>query len=192
MTEFRILPGLPASGPPAEPFPPAFGRLGREGLVVEVRPPGATPWLGNFRLGLTKFSGIFRHPDGRALFVVAGGHGYVVNAVTRALQSEIGGAIVGVWELGDPPSLLLDHQRISFERIGAGGRLWRSRRLSWDGFQQVAITSDAITGLGWHAPTDTWHRFDVDVRTGRTRQGADIGPELAEGEDLLTSDGSAA
>jgi len=192
MATFQILPGLPSSGPPAQPFPPNFGRLGREGLVVEIRPPETAAWVGNFGRGLSNFSAIFEHPDGERLFVVAGGHGYVIDPATRRLLSEVGAAITGVWQLGDPPSLLLDHQGIAFERIGLEGRLWRTRRLSWDGFKDLNITPDTINGLGWRAPGDTWEPFSVDLRTGRTYGGAYSGPDLTQGEVLADSDGSAA
>jgi len=192
MTEFRVLPGLPSFGPPAQPFPRAFQQLGSEGLVVEVRPAAAGAWVGNFRHGLSNFSGVYHHPDGHHLLFVAGGQGYVVDPTTHALESEIGAAIIGISELSNPPSLLLDHQGIVFERIGARGRIWRTRRLSWDGFRDVRIEAEAITGLGWHAPTDTWQPFEVDLRTGRTCKGVYVGPDLTEGEEVVASDDSAA
>ena len=192
MATFQILPGLPSSGPPAQPFPPDFGRLGREGLVVEIIPPRAPSWVGNFSRGLSSFSAVYQHPDGERLFVVAGGHGYVVDSATRSIVNEVGAAITGVWPLSSPPSLLLDHQGIAFERIGPEGRLWHTRRLSWDGFKELNITPDTISGLGWRASGDTWEPFTVDLRTGRTRGGAYRGPDVTDGEVLADCDGSAA
>jgi len=160
--------------------------------VVEIKPPKAAAWIGNFRRGLSNFSAVYQHPDGERLFVVAGGQGYVIDPATRLLLGELGGAITGVWQLSDPPSLLLDDQGIAFERIGLQGRLWRTRRLSWDGFKELTVTPDTISGLGWRAPGDTWESFTVDLHTGRTRGGAYIGPDLAQGEVLAESDGSAA
>ena len=192
MVDFRILHGLPSIGPPATPFPLRFGRLGREGVVVEVRPAVARPWVGNFARGLSNFSGVYLHPDAERLLIVAGGQGYVVDATTRQLHTEIGGAIIDMSELSNPKSLLLNHQGIAFERIGVAGRLWRTRRLSWDGFQEVTITADAITGLGWDALTDTWLPIEVDLHTGQTRKGVYVGPDLTQGEVLLASGGAAA
>jgi len=188
---FRVLPGLPATGPVAEAFPPSFGRLGREGFVVEIVPEQGKLWVGNFARGLSNFSEAYEHPDRKHLFVVSGGHGYVIEPSTRRLVSEIGAAIIGVSELPDPPSLLVNHQGIMFERLGPQGRLWRTRRLSWDGLKDVQLGAETISGLGWVAPTGTWEPFEVDVRTGRTTRTVYVGPDLTDGE-VLRSDGAAA
>jgi hypothetical protein len=156
-------------------------------LVVEIIPSRAAVWIGNFRRGLSNYSEVCPHPDGERLFVVAGGQGYVVDPTTRRLLHELGGAITGVWQLSNPPSLLLNHQGIAFERIGLAGRLWHSRQLSWDGFDDLDITQNAVNGLGWSAPYDTWEPFSVDLRTGRTTGGAYTGPDLTEREVIADS-----
>jgi hypothetical protein len=191
MTSFRVLPGLPATGPAAETFPKSAARLGREGFVVEIFPENERSWVGNFGPGLSNFSAAFEHPDGRHVLVISNGQGYVVEPSTRRLVGEVGGAIIGVTELSDPPSLLLNHQGIAFERVGPHGRLWRTRRLSWDGFKDVQISAETISGLGWAAPTDTWEPFEVDIRSGRTLKTVYVGPDLTHGE-VLRSDGAAA
>src|SRR5258706_15261257 len=109
---FRSLEGLPTYGEPPEAFPAGFGRLGREGFVVEFNPRSGTAWIGNFGPGLSSFSGAYAFPDGTRVFVVAGGAGYVVDPLARRVDGEVGGGIVGVWELTNPLSLLLNHQNI--------------------------------------------------------------------------------
>ena len=102
------------------------------------------PCVANFAGGLSGFSGVYQHLGGELLFVVAGGQGYILDSVYRRVLTDIGGAITGVWERDNPRSLLLDHQGIAFERIGPKGRLWRSRRLSWDGFKELNVTSETL------------------------------------------------
>ena len=174
---FRVLQGLPAYGDTAQTFPAAFGRLGSQGFVVEFAPSDAATWVGNFRPGLSLFSGAYSHPDGKHVFVVAGGSGYVVDPLTRHMDLEVGGAIVGVWELMNPRSLLLNHQGLFLERIGPLGRLWCTRRLSWDGFRDLKVGTDSVTGLGWGLG-DAWLPFTVDLRTGHSDGGAYTGPEM--------------
>src|SRR4051812_8574173 len=65
MSMFRVLPGLPAYGPLAQPFPASWGRVGREGVVVEFTDATGAVWVGNFSPGLGRVSAVFAHPDGR-------------------------------------------------------------------------------------------------------------------------------
>ena len=150
------------------PFPEEWGRLGREGLVVRVAPDSGTPWIANCRPGLTQFSTARVHPDGRRGLLVAGGQYYIVDPANRALVQSGGGAITALWELDTPASVLFSHQDIYLERIGATGRLWYSRRLSWDGFQSIRFADDHVAGLGWNATKEAWEPFEVDLRTGQT------------------------
>ena len=92
----------------------------------------------------------------------------MVDPVTQALVRSGGGAITALWELDGPTSVLFSHQDIYLERIGATGRVWYSRRLSWDGFERIRFDGTRVTGLGWNAARETWQPFEVDLRTGQT------------------------
>ena len=183
MTEFRILTGLPATGDTAIPFPNEFGRLGREGVVVEFAPPHERSWVGNFRPGLTAYSAVFDHPDGEHVLVIAGGHGYFINPVTRQYHGDLGGAVVDAWQDVPRDGILLNNQGISFAFIATPERSWNTRRLSWDGFRNISITADRITGEGW-GPKDTWAPFAVDMETGESSGGAFTRPDGRRGERL--------
>src|SRR5215213_4990454 len=79
MPSFHVLPGLPPYGPTPRPFPAAWGRLGREGLVVEFEGTGTDVWMGNFVRGDGRLSSVLPHPDGRRVLVIAGGDLWVVD-----------------------------------------------------------------------------------------------------------------
>jgi hypothetical protein len=130
--------------------------------------------VGNFRPGLGGYSGAFPHPNGRDVVVFAKGNGYIVDPRTRALQKEFGGAIAQVWEVTDPPGLVCDRQGLAIFRIGPEGVVWHTRRLSWDGFQNVALTPTAITGLAFGLG-DAWEPFEVDLASGSSLGGAVLG-----------------
>ena len=82
-----------------------------------------------------------------------------------------GGAIVGAYVVAERSLVILNHQNIAFEAIGVAGRAWKSPRLSWDGFKEVLVDSEKIRGLAWKWD-DTWHKFEIDVATGRSLGGS--------------------
>jgi hypothetical protein len=79
MPAFEILPGLPPYGPMAKPFPSSGYASHREGFVVQFSSQKIGLWIGNFQRGLTNFSNVYEHPDGKRVVVVSGGDGYVID-----------------------------------------------------------------------------------------------------------------
>src|SRR5437879_2745089 len=71
MEIFRVLPGLPTSGPWPEQFSSTGQGMHREGFVVEFSPEGKPPWVGNFQPGMTGYSAVLQHLDGTSLIVIA-------------------------------------------------------------------------------------------------------------------------
>jgi hypothetical protein len=184
VTSFERLPGLPPTGPPPEQFSPDGRGHHREGLAVRVTPATGDPWVGNFQRVGTSFDGVFLHPDGNHLLVIAGGQGYVVNPSSRVASTIGQGAIAGVHEIHDSRLLILDLQGLAFEALGPEGTRWRSKRLSWDGFKNVVVSRDAITGEGCLG--DFWAEFTLDLHTGAATGGADVSADAAANE-LLNS-----
>ena len=169
--EVSVLPGLPAYGEPATVFSATGLGTHSEGLVVSFCMRDSPPWIGNFVRGLTKFDYVAVHPNRVAALIVAGGQGYVIDPVARQLQSTIGGAIVDAFAHPTTTAIVLNHQNLSFESIGAYGRLWRSRQISWDGLRFVEVTGNALSGEAWRYD-DTWHPFQLDLVSGAVRGGA--------------------
>jgi len=166
---FRIRAGLPPYGSPAHGFPTSFERIGREGYVVEFLPDTPDAWIGNFAPGLGSYDGVCVHPNATDIVVFSSGQGYVVDPQTRELKKEIGGAVDHLWPVADPPGFVLDRQGIAFFRIGPHGTYSHTRRLSWDGFKDVAFTDARIAGLAWTPVGERWVPFEVELATGRSR-----------------------
>jgi hypothetical protein len=171
MMRFEISSGLPATGPWPEQFSATGLGTHSEGFVVRFVPDDGEPWTGNFQPGLTNWQGVYAHPNGRNALVVSGGQGYVVNPETRKLESLAGAAIAWVLSIPDRQVLLIDDQGTAFEAIGAKGREWRTRRISWDGFQNIRITGAEIGGEAWNAIDQGWEPFRVDLLTGLSEGG---------------------
>jgi len=103
----------------------------REGFVVEFR-HASGDWVGNFQRGGTGFDAALPHPDGQSVIIVAGGEGYVIAPSSRTQTTVFGGDITNVVFNG--PEQVVLSTFTDFLAFDANGEQWRTRRLSWDGF----------------------------------------------------------
>ena len=169
--QFRLLPGLPPYGALATPFPAEWGRLGHEGVVVEFLSSDGTAWTGNFAPGYGGPTTVLPHPDGHNVLVLARGDVWVVNPSTRQASLQDVGAI-DYWEVMNPSGFVFSLHGLEFWRLSPDGVLWHTRKLSWDGFCDLAIIDNKLVGQAWNAVDDKWVRFEVDLDTGRSIGGA--------------------
>lgn len=170
----RILPGLPGVGSLPRQFSATGQGMHREGLVVEFgadEPPTSARWVGNFQPGRTRFSAVFTDAEGLEATVLAGGQGYRVNVVTGALLGEFGGDIESAIDVpGLGCVVFLSPTDVELHRTG-GSAVWRSRRISWDGFRNLSLQGDELKGEAWMFD-DTWHPFTVALATGVVEGGS--------------------
>lgn len=166
---FRILKGLPPYGPPARPIPEEFGRTGREGFVVAFDSHGSDNWVGNFSPGMSGYSGVLGLPQSNNLVVVAGGHAYIVDPQERTLVEDEDWIADDPWEVSDPDGFVINRQGLAFFRLGPGGVLWHTRRLSLDGFRELEISATHLRGLA--NVVGAWAPFKVDILTGTSQGG---------------------
>ena len=181
MTTFRRLPGLPPHGPVAVTFPPQWGAGAREGLVVEFARDAGGRWVGNFQPGIGGVDDVRSHPNGRDVLVISNGSLWIVNPVTRTAD-EVASAVFDVWAVTDPDGYLLNNQGLGFLRLSADGVLWRSRRISWDGFSDLRFEGDRLVGKAWSPVEDAWLPFELDVQSGKVEGGSYTGPAMELGD----------
>lgn len=184
MLHVTHLSGLPAYGPVPTAFPAEWGRLGREGIVVEFKTQ-AEIWVGNFKPGLGGINFSSVHPNGRDAVVIAGGDLWVVNPETKTGQLLLP-AIDAALEVQEPDGWIFSRQGLALARFGSQGIIWHTRRLSWDGFDQLSIVQGEVKGLAWSPLDDQWHPFRVDLGTGKSTGGS-FGSEDAEGWERCLS-----
>jgi hypothetical protein len=124
----RVLPGLPPYGPPGTAFPAEWGRLGREGTVVEFKTERAT-WVGNFRPGLGGLQFVAIYPNQGDAVVIVAGDLWAVNPEERTAEQLLP-AIDTVLEVQEPDGWVFSRQGIAFARVGPEGLilLWRRHR----------------------------------------------------------------
>ncbi len=180
----RVLHGLPPYGPPAIAFPGEWGRLGREGIVVEFRTEAGT-WVGNFQPGLGGLQLAGLHPNKRDAVVIAAGDLWVIDPGVRTAERLLP-AIDAALEVRDPDGWVYSRQGLALARFGPEGLLWHTRRLSWDGFDQLSIGNGEVKGLARSPTDDQWYPFRVDLDTGRSTGGS-CGDKDAEGWEKCAS-----
>jgi hypothetical protein len=77
-------------------------------------------------------------------------------------------SIEAMCEVQNPQGWLFSRQGIALARFGPDGLIWHTRRLSFDGFDNIHIDQTEVRGLEWSPIDDTWRPFSVDVKTGRS------------------------
>lgn len=167
-----ILPGLPAYGNAPERFSATGIGAHSEGLVVEIRCNETNCWIGNFVRGMTSFDWVGVHPNGTDVLVIAGGQGYLIEPDTRSVAATFGGAIEEVIRHEPRRALVFNHQGLHFDSLGPDGIQWTSKRISWDGFRDIAVSGSVLTGQASDAVHDTWRAFRLDLETGEVVGGA--------------------
>ena len=163
-----LLPGLPATGPMATPFPSEWGRLGREGTVVEFQTDRST-WVGNFEPGLWGLTAV--HPNGDRAMVVARGDVWIVDPEQRSAERVLRG-VDDLLEVEDPEGWILNTQGLALARLSPAGLLWQTRRISFDGIADLRVVGDKVIGAAYSPIDDGWYPFAVDLRTGRASGGS--------------------
>jgi hypothetical protein len=144
---------------------------GQEGLVVEFGTTTAEPWIVNFRRGYLSLDAVREHPDGKRVLVIAGGDAWFVAPRLHSIE-QFERPIDGIRELPGSNDLMVSSQGLAFLRLGASGILWHTRRLSWDGFDQLRIVADALEGQSWTPLGDEWVHFKVDLLSGKSLGGS--------------------
>lgn len=171
--KFKILTGLPGYGELPEQFSTDGMGTYREGFVVEFLPSkNHASWVGNFQRGANSFDKVLEHPDGSFIIVVAGGECYIVDVENRKLKDNFGVMFETVICVPEK-NIIIFGTCVDFEAIGVSGRIWRSRRISWDGIRNLKFECDTLTGEAWSFE-DIWIPFSLDINTGEHTGGAQV------------------
>jgi hypothetical protein len=94
-------------------------------------------------------------------------------------------ALKALLEVRDPTGWIFSRQGIALARFSLEGLVWHTRRISWDGFDKLAVDQEKVTGLAW-SPTDgRWYPFQVDIQTGATTSGGSYSEDDLEGWERL-------
>lgn len=170
MLMIRVLSGLPPYGPPALSFPSpsAF----QEGFVLEFTPEHGKPWVANFAMPRPDgFSAVYQEFGSKAVVVVSGGAGYIVDCEERRLVREINGPIDQCWYQPELHALIFS-DGLGFECFDDHRTLWRSPRISWDGIRNINCSGMMVTGEAYDPFSDSWLPMQLDLRAVKLTGGS--------------------
>lgn len=162
---YEILAGLPSYGPMYIPVSDTGEPFFSEGFVVRFYKKDDTDWVANFEPGWTDMSLVADFPDANRIVVVAKGQGYVMLPEEHKPVDTFGVTIKHSLRAETGELVLADDDSVWI--IGKEGNVWRSERISWDGFADLKLQSNILTGLSYD-PTDDnekWCPFTIDLVT---------------------------
>ena len=90
---------------------------------------------------------------------------------------ELGIWASGVWPIQGSADLLVEVSELAFLRLGAKGVVWHSRRVTWDGFANVQVKGERVSGEAWSPIAEDHFPFSIDLVTGQTTGGAPDAPD---------------
>jgi len=128
-------------------------------------------WVANFRPGLGGVTFAGCHPDKINAIVIAAGDLWTVDLHSRTALKLLS-AIDALWEIKDPDGWVFSRQGIALARLGPGGLMLHTRRLSWDGFDQIILDQTELTGAPWSPMNDKWCPFRVVLKSGKSTGGS--------------------
>lgn len=171
-TRLAELPGGP--GIPVHYFP-SDRCSGQDGLILQISPDQAAPWIGLFafgRFGTNTATEVLPMPNADQLCVVASGSGYIVWPSSPLHWSEV--EISPVVDVRRVPSkdLIVFADFTQLVAYDQNGPRWATERLSWDGFKILEVSESTLVGEYWDIRDEAVRRFEVDLNTGTARGGA--------------------
>lgn len=158
----RTLPGLPANGRQVKTFSETGAGLHSEGWVVDFN----GDWIGNFVPGPASYYRLHSELSPKAVFIIAGGQAYVVDAETQELKYTFGEYISWSGWHAETESLVFC-QMTDISVHTRDGLSWTSERISWDGFRNCNIFADRLTGEACYRGSDRWSQFSIDLNDRR-------------------------
>lgn len=167
---FEVLPGLPPYGPPAISFTERGDQEFREGLVVRFYPEKSDSWVGNFLGGMTNYTTVLDHPNGKEVVVVACGNTCIIDPEHHVIREQVAPdtqLAILVPTLG----LIVFQGVVDFSAVGSDNVRWTSSRISWDSFRNINVHDSKLTGEAWTPVGDAWVPFTLDLLTGRCTGG---------------------
>src|SRR5579859_1073552 len=151
-------------------YPAAVEEVERGALELMVRPAAAESFLATCALGFASPAvptGVWTCPDPAMLCAVAGGYAYMIDTGAPERFQQISYRPVTEVKPLATAGLLILASFHSIEAWGAGGRLWQTARLSWEGVRLGEASATEVKGWGWDMRTDREMPFIIDLKTGR-------------------------
>ncbi len=163
--KYEILDGLPPYGSMYIPISESGEEFYNEGFVVRFFRNDGSNWIGNFKTGWTKYSDVFELPNTDKIIVIAYGQGYIMTTEEQRPFATLGIGIAKILRTDNNRFIAADQTDLTI--IEADGIIWRTERISWDGFEDLTLKNNTVTGLSFGPMelNDTGVPFSFDLDT---------------------------
>lgn len=141
-------------------------------LILHVRPHETPAWFGRFVRGVGTFNGLFSTPSPDIVCIILGGQGYLVDVNYPHVCEIICVNPINIVVPSVCHDVLVCFDYVRAAGYGAGGLLWQTTDLSWDGIELDEIGLDYLSGRGWDSPEEQSAPFCLDLRTGAVEGGS--------------------
>ncbi|HEX6771561.1 MAG TPA: hypothetical protein VF126_06020 [Acidobacteriaceae bacterium] len=151
-------------------YPLAVEEVERGALELMIYPAAGEPFVATCALGFASHAvptGVWACPDPAMLCAVSGGYAYLMDTRAPERWQQIGYRPVTEVRPAPAAGLLLFASFHSLEAWGPAGRLWQSKRLSWEGLRLGETTATELHGSGWDMRTDSEVPFVLDLKNGQ-------------------------
>ena len=136
-----------------------------EGFVVRFHKTDGTEWVANFEPGWTDFKAIIELAGTTNLLVIASGTCYLMDTDQPKPLAVFGVGYSTTFKTATGKIILQD--QTDFTIVEPNGQFWHTERISWDGFEEVELKDNILTGLSYD-PTNQineWKEFSYNIDT---------------------------
>lgn len=183
---YEILEALPVYGAMYIPITDNGEPYFSQGYAIRFYKSDGTNWVANFKPGWTNLNRVFDFPQHDIIVVIASGIGYVMKTDDVKPIKTFGLGINQIFQTENGSLICEDGLSIQyFDSIK--GDIWFSERISFDGFKDLVLKGDVISGLSVD-PTNSnldWNTFSLNVKTkviigGSYRNFQNQNPEISK------------
>lgn len=163
---YEVLDGLPTYGHMYVPISEDGLPFYSEGYVVRFYNTDGTSWVANFSTGWADLTGIYDFPEFKRTIVLAFGKCYIMADDEQTPCKAFGVDFTNVYQPSN--SILIMPGCVDMTMIDVStDEVWRSERISWDGFENLNFSGDQVTGLAFDATDeeDAWKPFSFNYKT---------------------------
>jgi hypothetical protein len=141
-------------------------------VCLRFKPAGLTEWSARFYAGGGRLTGWYQLKDPLRALVLAGGRGFVGQVIGHRRWVTLDASLildVGLVEGTD----ILVATPVEVRRFDIDGRrMWRSRRLAYDGIEFVEIEGDTVLCSCWNGAAARNELVTVSLRDGTANSAA--------------------
>jgi hypothetical protein len=162
---YEILPGLPTYGPMYIPVTETGEPFYAEGYAVRFYKSDGTDWVANFQPGWTNLKCVIEFEHSSPILVIAYGTCYLMHPDNQKPISVFGVGFSHIFQASNNRHVLQD--QTDFTIIEPDGGHWDTERISWDGFAEVRVNDNVVSGLAYSPmhDTDDWVPFTLNIDT---------------------------